>query len=51
MVLGTLAENADASKKETKRCYCSICGLEIAEEEHEDFDGMCCECWDDQLTE
>jgi len=31
--------------------YCSMCGREISEEDNEDYDGMCWECWDDQLTE
>jgi hypothetical protein len=30
---------------------CSVCGREISEEDYEDYDGMCWECWDDQLTE
>jgi len=36
---------------EEDKFYCSICGREISEEEYENFDGMCWECWDDQLTE
>ena len=35
---------------EEKFC-CSVCGREISEEDFEDYDGMCWECWDDQLTE
>jgi RNA polymerase-binding transcription factor DksA len=31
--------------------YCSVCGAEISEEDYEAYDGMCWECWDDQLTE
>jgi hypothetical protein len=31
--------------------HCSVCGREISEEDYEDYDGMCWECWDDQLTE
>jgi hypothetical protein len=31
--------------------YCSVCGREISREEYEVYDGMCWECWDDQLTE
>jgi ribosomal protein L37AE/L43A len=30
---------------------CSVCGREINEEDYEAYDGMCWECWDDQLTE
>ena len=38
-------------KKEEKQFHCSVCGREISEEEYESYDGMCWECWDDQLTE
>jgi hypothetical protein len=31
--------------------HCSVCGIEISEEDHEAYDGMCWECWEDQLTE
>jgi hypothetical protein len=34
-----------------EKFHCSICGREIDEDEFEDYDGMCWECWDDQLTE
>jgi len=30
---------------------CSVCGREISEDKYESYDGMCWECWDDQLTE
>jgi hypothetical protein len=30
---------------------CKVCGREVAIDEHTDYDGMCWECWDDQLTE
>ena len=36
---------------EGEKFYCSVCGQEISEEDFEDYDGMCWECWDDQLTE
>ena len=39
------------SKDEKRRFYCSVCGREISEEEYEAYDGMCWECWDDQMTE
>jgi len=41
------------TKKEIKReaYHCEICGREISKEEYETYDGMCWECWDDQLTE
>ena len=34
-----------------KKIQCSVCGKEITADECEDYDGMCWECWDDQLTE
>ena len=30
---------------------CKRCGKEISEQDSESYDGMCWECWDDQLTE
>lgn len=30
---------------------CKVCGKAISREESEDFEAMCWECWDDQLTE
>jgi hypothetical protein len=30
---------------------CKVCGKEISEQDSESYDGMCWECWDDQLTE
>jgi len=46
-------EDVFTSEKHEKEgeYYCSVCGREISEEESEAFDGMCWECWDDQLTE
>jgi len=43
-------KSAEADSKEDKY-HCSVCGREISEEDYEDYDGMCWECWDDQLTE
>lgn len=37
------------TRKEVYRC--EICGREISKEEYETCDGMCWECWEDQLTE
>jgi NMD protein affecting ribosome stability and mRNA decay len=34
-----------------KKSFCCVCGQEISEDECNDYDGMCWECWDDQLTE
>jgi hypothetical protein len=36
---------------ENKRYYCEVCGREITKEDNDNFEGMCWECWDDQLTE
>jgi NMD protein affecting ribosome stability and mRNA decay len=30
---------------------CKRCGKEISEQDSESYDGLCWECWDDQLTE
>ena len=30
---------------------CESCGKEISDEEYESYDGLCWECWDDQMTE
>lgn len=40
-----------ASENEEERFYCSVCGREISEDEYDNYDGMCWECWDDQMTE
>ena len=34
-----------------EKFHCSVCGKEITEEDHDSYEGMCWECWDDQLTE
>ena len=34
-----------------EKYYCEVCGKEISEDEYESYDGMCWECWDDQMTE
>ena len=44
-------ENSVPVEDEDKKFYCSVCGREVSEEEYESYDGMCWECWDDQLTE
>ena len=38
-------------KMNEEKCYCSACGKEISAEEYESYDGLCWECWDDQMTE
>ena len=43
-------KSAEPDSEEDKY-YCSVCGREISEEDYEEYDGMCWECWDDQLTE
>ena len=30
---------------------CEVFGKEISKEEHESYDGLCWECWDDKMTE
>jgi hypothetical protein len=37
--------------KVKRKYFCSVCGREITEEDYENYDEMCWECWDDQLTE
>jgi len=41
----------DKPRENEEKYYCSVCGAEISEEDYEDYDGMCWECWHDQLTE
>ena len=36
---------------EKKMKECKRCGKEISEQDSESYDGLCWECWDDQLTE
>ena len=44
-------DSSAQSEEDARRFYCSVCGREISEDEYENYDGMCWECWDDQLTE
>jgi len=37
--------------KEKEEYYCEVCGRKISKEEYETYDGLCWECWDDQMTE
>jgi len=37
--------------KEKEEYYCEVCGRKISKEEYESYDGLCWECWDDQMTE
>ena len=37
------------NEKEEYRC--KICGRKISKEEHEAFEGLCKECWGDEMTE
>jgi hypothetical protein len=37
--------------QEKRKHHCEVCGREISQQEYDDHDGMCWECWDDQLTE
>jgi hypothetical protein len=36
---------------EEKNRKCSVCGKEFNQQDSKDYEGMCWECWDDQLTE
>ena len=38
-------------KMNEEKLYCSMCGKEISTEEYESYNGLCWECWDDQMTE
>jgi len=38
-------------EEEEEKYYCEVCGKEISKEEYESYDGLCWECWDDQMTE
>uniref|UniRef100_A0A7C2K1Y6 Uncharacterized protein n=1 Tax=candidate division WOR-3 bacterium TaxID=2052148 RepID=A0A7C2K1Y6_UNCW3 len=40
-----------SDEKQEEKHYCSVCGCEIDGDEFESFDGMCWECWDDQMAE
>ena len=44
-------QKQDNSNDQEAKYRCSVCGIEISEEDYEAYDGMCWECWDDQLTE
>jgi len=37
--------------EEEKYYYCRVCGRKISKEEYEAFDGLCEECWEDEMTE
>jgi len=41
----------EATKLNEEKLYCWVCGEEISEEESDSYDGLCWECWDDQMTE
>jgi len=38
-------------KRNEEKFYFLVCGKEISTEEYESYDGLCWECWDDQMTE
>jgi len=48
--VNSVEDEGESDGKQRKYC-CSVCGQEISEEDYESYDGMCWECWDDQLTE
>lgn len=31
--------------------HCEVCRKEISEEDYESHDGLCWDCWEDQMTE
>ncbi len=37
--------------EEKGECYCEVWGRKISKEDYETYDGLCWECWDDQMTE
>jgi len=43
-------EESEAGEGDEKY-HCEVCGKPISEDEYEAYDGMCWECWDDQVTE
>jgi len=43
-----MAKSEEPNKKEYN---CEVCGQEITQEMFEAFDGLCEECWNDQLDE
>ncbi len=36
---------------EEKEEYCEVCGRKTSKDEYETYDGLCWECWDNQITE
>lgn len=38
-------------EKRCKKHNCQVCDREMSQEDYDNYDGMCWECWDDQLTE
>ncbi len=42
-------ERYEVTEEDNRKC--TVCGKEISEQDSENYDGMCWECWDDQLTE
>jgi DNA-directed RNA polymerase subunit RPC12/RpoP len=39
------------NKPQEDSYHCHVCGRKISKADHEAHDGLCWECWDDQLTE
>jgi len=37
--------------EEQEEYLCEVCGQKISKEEYEAYNGLCWECWDDQMTE
>jgi hypothetical protein len=42
---------SEINRMTDSKLFCNVCGREISKEEYDSYDGMCWECWDDQLTE
>jgi len=40
-----------AKMTENKEYHCEACGKKVSTEEYESYNGLCWECWDDQMTE
>jgi hypothetical protein len=43
-------ERSEVTEEKNNR-KCKACGKKINEQDCEDYEGICSECWDDQLTE
>jgi hypothetical protein len=46
-----MAGGKKMEKTKRKKFFCSVCGIELSQEEYDNHDGMCWVCSEDQLTE